>query len=66
MSGASRLDREASDKAENYAHEIASSGVASDPGKEVPPGSLAAKTIDKASCPKTPAGSAQSTARDKS
>lgn len=50
--GASRLDREASDKAEKYANETASPGVAATPGKAAPPSTPAAKTNGEASRPK--------------
>ena len=53
VAGASRLDKEASDKADNYANETASSGVAATSGKAVPPSTTAAKTDDGASRPKT-------------
>ena len=52
VAGASRLDKEASDKADNYANETASSGVAATPSKTVPPSTTAAKTDDEASRPK--------------
>lgn len=52
VAGASRLDREASDKAENYANGTASPGVAATPGKAAPPSTPAAKTNGEASPPK--------------
>ena len=52
VAGASRLDREASDKAESYANETASPGVAATPGKAALSSTAAAKANGKASRPK--------------